>query len=216
MKAKWLAIALFLAAATLPWLPFESYEALYSTHPAGAVPAGEIGPDFQLLQRIHPVAEASPAASGRKNCFAIRFATYARRNDGSLRVYWRQERHQQQWRLAADKLIDNSYRHFCPDSAFDAYRPYLIEVRGVDSKPGKSATLWLVGDTSLGIAQLSGGERPSGKSMALQGSARQHVGPPEAVRIDQGSWLVGWLCTLVAGVVALIAGFGVARRTDRA
>ncbi len=216
MKTMWLAIVSFLAAAALLWLPFESYEVLYATRAAGAVPAGEIGPDFELVQRIHPVAEASADVSGRQHCFAIRFATYARHNEGSLGVHWRQDRRQQQWRVAADALIDNSYRHFCPDTEFDAYRPYLVEVRGMDGTPGKSATLWLVSDTSLGVAQLPTGEHPPDKSLALQGSTRRHIGPPEVVRIDHGSWLVGWLCTLAAGVVALVAGFGAAGKADRA
>lgn len=214
MKSMSPAIALFVCAAALVWLPFESHEVLYATRPAGAVAAGEIGPGFELVQRIHPVTEASIDANRRQHCFAVRFATYARRNDGSLQVHWRQDRRQQQWRVAADELIDNSYRHFCPDAAFDALQPYLIEVRGMDGKPGKSATLWLVGDTRLGIARLSAGEHPPGKSLALQGSTRQRIGPAEIVRIDHGSWVVGWLCTLVIGTAALVRGFRGARETD--
>lgn len=214
MRIAPLAIALFLAAAGLLWVPFDSYDVLYGTRPVGAVPAGEIGPSFSLAQDVRPaVAETGPGSDALQHCFAIRFATYARHNAGNLRVYWRQDRHEQQWRVAASDLVDNGYRNFCPEAAFSANRPFRIEIHGVDSKPGRSATLWLAPDTSFGSAQLSG-ERSQGKAVTLQSLTRQHIGPAEMARIDHGAWLIGWLCTLAIGITALIAGLGNARAAD--
>ncbi len=214
MKAL-LAIVLFVAAACLLWLPFDSHTVLYGTGPKGAAPAGEIRTGFRAVQQVHPVAaEAAQDTDALQHCFAIRFATYARHNDGSVRILWRQGQQQQQWQVEADDLIDNSYRHFCPNAAFSAYRPYRIEVLGVDGEPGKSATFWLVDDARFGTAQLPPGEHPRNKSMALQGSAKRHTGPAEMVRIDRGAWLIGWLCTLIAGIVALASGFGAVRNAE--
>ena len=207
-----LAIVLFVAAACLLWLPFDSYTTLYGTGPKGAVPAGEIRSDFRAVQQVRPGAAGTSRDTGTlKHCFAIRFATYARHNDGSLRVLWRQDQRQQQWLVETDDLVDNSYRHFCPEAAFSAYRPYRIEVSGVDGKPGKSATFWMVDDARFGTVQLEAGEQPRNKAMALQGTARRHTAPAQIVRIDHGAWLIGWLCTLAIGIVALVSGFRATR-----
>ena len=208
------ALAVFLLAADLLWLPFDGYTALYETRQGAAVPAGEIGPGFKLVQQVHPPSAWADAGDLLQPCFAIRFATYARHNDGLLRVYWRQGRHEQWWPVAVDDLVDNSYRHFCPDTAFSADRQFDVEIHGVSGKPGQSATLWLVDDTRFGRAELSPEQRPQGKAIALQGSARQHIGPASMVRIDHGAWLIGWLCTLVIGITALFMGLGSAREAD--
>jgi hypothetical protein len=207
MKVRPMAIALFVVAAGLLWLPFDSYTTLYDTRPGGAVAAGEIGPGFSIVQQVRPPERPAIADTGARHCFAIDFATYARRNNGYLRVTWLQGDRRQQWRVAAWRLQDNAYRHFCPDAAFSAYRPYRIEVRGVDGKPGDSATVWLVADTRLGIAQVSPANLPQGRSMALQGSHRTHVVAAGIARVDRGAFLFGWLCTLAIGIIALVSAF---------
>lgn len=204
-----IAIALFVAAAALLWRPFDSYTVLYGTRPGGAVPAGEIRADFELVQQVRPpvAIDASPSA-GQQHCFAIRFATYARRNSGHLQVHWRQGPHAQSWRVRAADLADNTYRHFCPDAAFANGRPFQVRISGLDSEPGNAATLWLVADTRFGTARLLPAELPQGKSMALQGSTRNRVEAGEMVRINGGAYLIGWLCTLAIAILALARTFG--------
>jgi hypothetical protein len=214
MRIERLAIAAFLLVAGLAWLPFDDYTILYETRTSETVPAGEIEPGFKLIQQVRPPS-AEAAGDLSQPCFAIRFATYARHNDGLLRVHWQQGRHEQWWPVEFDGLADNSYRHFCPDTGFSPYRPFHVEVHGVSGKPGRSATLWLVDDTRFGHATMPSEQRPQGKAIALQGSTRQHVDPASIVRIDHGAWLIGWLCTLVIGITALLTGLQGARQTDQ-
>jgi hypothetical protein len=203
---RWIILA-FLLAAVLPWLPFDDYTSLYETRPGGGVPAGEVKAGFGLSQVVHPPAGVE-ITGNRQPCFAIKFATYARHNRRTLRVDWRQEARSQSWAVAASGLGDNRYRHFCPEAGFDATQPFRVGVLGVDGKPGRSATFWLVDDTRFGSAQAPAGQSPEGKSIALQGSVKQHVGPAAIFRIDHGAWVFGWLCTIAIGIVALRAGLG--------
>lgn len=210
------AIVLFVAAASLLWLPFDSYTVLYGTKPGGAVPVGEIREGFELMQQVRPPAwDDATATDGLQHCFAIRFATYARRNSGQLQVHWRQGALSQRWRVATDELADNTYKHFCPDAAFSAYQPFHVVVDGIDGKPGDAATLWLVADSRYGTAELPA-DLPQGKSMALQGSTRNHTTAGEMLRIDRGAYLLGWLCTLGIGILGLVSAFGRRRHPDDA
>lgn len=206
---------LFVAAASLLWLPFDNYTVLYGTRPGGAVPAGEIRAGFELAQQVRPPPADNVASDGPQNCFAIRFATYARHNSGHLQVRWRQGTLSQDWRVDVSDLADNTYRHFCPDLAFSANRPFHVEVIGLDSAPGESSTLWLVADDRFGIAQLPH-DYPQRKSMALQGSTRAHIDAAKMLQIDRGAYFIGWLCTLAIGILALIWGFGARRHPDDA
>lgn len=202
----------FVAAAGLLWLPFESYTVLYGTRPGGAVPAGEIRAEFQLAQQVRP-PETVEIDNRQPHCFAIRFATYARSNEGELLVRWRQGSGTQIWQVAAADLIDNTYRHFCPDAAFAADRPFHVEIAGLTSPPGDAPTLWLVSDTRFGTARVPDGS-PQGKSAALQGSTRNQTDAGEILRINDGAFLIGWLCTLVIGLLALMSTFGTTRDAD--
>lgn len=212
MKAAVRVSLAFLVAACALWLPFDDYTDVYETRPGGAVPAGEVRAGFRLSQVVHP-PPALETAGNHVQCFAIKFATYARRNRGKLRVDWQQGERSQSWTVAASHLADNQYRHFCPEAGFAPERPFRVEVHGVDSKPGRSATLWLVGDTRFGAAIAPSGQSPEGKSIALQGSVKQHVGPLGILRIDRGAWVFGWLCTVGVGIVALRAGLAETRES---
>jgi hypothetical protein len=211
MRFEWLAIAVFLLVAGLAWMPFDHYTVLYKASTSDTVPAGEIDSGFMLVQEVRPPSADVEAGDLSQPCFAIRFATYARHNNGRLRVYWRQGQQEQWWPVEFDDLADNTYRHFCPDTAFSPYRSFRVEVHGVSGKPGRSATLWLVDDTRFGRATMPSGQGPQGKAIALQGSTRQHIGPAGMARIDHGAWLIGWLCTLVIGITAMFVGLRGAR-----
>jgi hypothetical protein len=205
MNSRWIVMAFLLASALL-WLPFDDYTIVYQTRPGGEIPAGEVRAGFMLAQTVRPPGDAETATGARQPCFAIRFATYARHNRGVLRVDWRQGERRQSWQVAVKRLSDNSYRHFCPDAGFDPDDPFRVEIHGIDGKPGHSATFWLVGDTRFGHAEIPPGQGPQDASIALQGSAIQHVGPVGMLRIDHGAWVFGWLCTMVIGIVAIRVG----------
>lgn len=216
MSASRWAILAFLLAATLAWLPYDSYTGIYETRPGGAVPAGEVQAGFALSQVVHPPATAHGVGDARLPCFGIKFATYARRNRGVLRVDWLQGKRRQSWPVAVGQLGDNAYRYFCPDGEFEADRPFRVEIHGVEGKPGRSATFWLVGDSRFGTAEMPPGQGPEGKSIALQGARKQSVGPTGILRIDRGAWVFGWLCTLAIGIVALYVGLAGAEERPRA
>lgn len=206
MRAAWLAIVAFVLAAGILWLPFDSYTPLYETRSINSVPAGEIVPGFRLAQQVRPPSAGADPGS-LSSCFAIRFATYARHNKGLFGVRWRQGRHEQSWTIAFRDLVDNGYRHFCP-MAFSAHRPFQLEVSGVNGKPGRSATLWLVEDTRFGNAELFPEQGAQGKAISLQGSIRHRASAAGIARIDHGAWLIGWLCTLAIGITTLLTGLG--------
>lgn len=205
MKSRWI-IPVFLLASALLWRPFDDHTSVYETRPGGGAPAGEVKAGFALGQTVRPPEDANKVVGHRPPCFAIKFATYARRNHGVFRVDWQQGNRRQSWTVASEHLADNSYRDFCPETGFEANRPFRVDVRGVDGKPGQSPTFWLVGDTRFGTADMPHGQGPEGLSIALQGSARQHVGPAGMLRIDRGAWVFGLLCSLVIGIAALYVG----------
>jgi hypothetical protein len=207
MIMRMLAAALFMTAACLLWLPFDSHKTLYSTRASGAVPAGEIRSGFILAQTVFPEMRDLPANKpGEQSCFAIHFATYKRTNTSYLDVSWRQDRQARHWRVDGASLEDNAYRHFCPGADFRVDRPFELRVTGVDGQPGDSATLWLVNDRRYGAANLHG-DGPEGKALALQIGTRTHVGPLAILRIDHGAFLFGWISTLLIGMVAVLTRF---------
>lgn len=203
-----LVILVFMTAAGLLWWPFDTYNVLYATRPGGAVPAGEIQAGFRLSQTLTPPAAVGDDAAdpAGQHCVSIRFATYARTNDGHLDVHWSQGPKQQSWRVAMADLVDNSYRFFCPDVKFVAYEPFDIRIAGVDGEPGASATLWLVSDKRFGNAHISGDS--AGKTVALQVGIRHRVTSTTMLHLGNGAFLIGWLCTVAIGLLALGYGFG--------
>lgn len=194
---------LFVAAACLLWIPFHTQDTIYQTAERSAKPAGQIVHGFELTQTVQPTTERHQlTAANEQHCFSIRFATYARSNRGSLSVTWKQAGQKRQWAVQAANLADNSYRSFCPDAPFSINAPFTVRVTGVDGKPGHSATLWLVGDTRLGTARIN--HMATDKSMALKISVRRPVSVAGIWRIDHGAFVLGRLCTLAIGLIALI------------
>lgn len=196
---RWPAVAICIAAACLVWLPVQIQSTLYGTQMEDPVPAGEITSGFSISQVVVPRPTHVPAAEGaNRHCFGIRFATYMRRNSGRLGVEWQQGLQQRKWKVKAGSLADNTFRYFCPGMGFSARKPFLIRVSGISGRPGKSATLWLTADTSLGAL-----ERKSGMALALDVVEDRRVGLAETLRVNRGAFLFGWLCTLLVAGIAL-------------
>ncbi|MGY0797610.1 hypothetical protein ACW7G0_00870 [Lysobacter sp. A286] len=207
MKIRALAIVLFIAAACAPWLPFHTQTTVYKNGAAGSVPAGEIRRGFSLSQTVIPGTPTADANSeGLQHCFGLKFATYMRTNGGHLDVGWQQGGQDQQWRVSAADLADNSFRYFCPDAAFIVREPFHLQVTGVDGEPGRSATLWLVGDTRLGQVDTEA-DNIAGKALALDVTARERIAFGTMLRVNYGAFLFGWICTVLVGVFALLFGF---------
>ena len=202
MATRYIPVVLFVLMSCVVWWPFDTYVSLYKTAPSRATPAGEIVSGFSLGQTVKPVGKAL-SSGDHSDCFGIQFATYARDNNGQVDIDWRQGDKQQRWRLDMAELIDNSYRPFCPDRELSLDRPFEITVEGVDGRPGSSATLWLVDDTSMGTARLANGSAINGKSMSLEITDYRDVELPSSLWINQGGFLLGWLCSLCIGIVAL-------------
>ncbi|MGY0634009.1 hypothetical protein [Luteimonas sp. A478] len=203
-----LAIGLFLASACLVWLPFYTQNTLYESGGGGAVPAGEITASFGLSQNVIPAGSDLPTADGLEYCFGIRFATYQRINRGYLLVNWQQDGRQANWRVDASSLKDNTFRYFCPDVPFSPWQPFELQTSGVDGDPGRSATLWLVDDNRLGQAAVKNAT-VSDKALQLEVTARKRIDLPATLRVNRGAFLLGWICTLFVGIVALAFAFWV-------
>src|SRR5690606_15760067 len=135
-------------------------------------------------------------SEGSRHCFGIKFATYMRTNSGHLDVGWQQGGQNEQWRVAAADLADNTFRYFCPDADFMAGEAFHLQIIGVDGEPGRSATLWLVDDNRLGQVDTEAGDI-AGKALALDVAARERIGFGTMLRVNHGAFLFGWLCTVV-------------------
>lgn len=201
-KPRILVLIAFVLVAGLVWLPFHTMTTLKETRWTEPKPAGEIRGPFVLDQQVH--LPSGIGKSDRDYCFGIRFATYQRRNSGRVVVEWTQQGQRQRWSVRAGSLVDNKFRYFCPDVPDDAALApsFGVRISGVDGRPGKSPTLWLVEDESLGTARLNG--ESTGKGIALDLTERRRTGITDMVRAANGAFLVGWVCTLVIGIVALL------------
>src|SRR5688500_17118733 len=202
MAMRYIPIVLFALLSCVAWWPFDTYVNLYKTAPSGAAAAGEIVSVFSLSQTVKPVGNAL-SSGDHSDCFGIQFATYARDNKGQVEIDWRQGDKQQRWRVDMAEVADNSYRPFCPERGLSPDRPFEIRIEGVDGRPGSSATLWLVDDISLGTARLANGSDINGKSMSLEITDYKDVELPSSLWINQGAFLLGWLCSLCIGIFAL-------------
>lgn len=205
---RWIAITIFIAVACLVWLPVQVQNTLYGTLSNNPAPAGEIHRDFSILQQVHPDPDALPeVGSIHPHCFGIRFATYMRRNSGHIAVALRQGQLERRWLVRAARLADNSFRYFCPGPGFSVGDPFQLQVSGINGKPGTSATVWLTEDTRLGTLE-SENQAITGMALTLDLVENRQVGLAEALRVNRGAFLFGWLCTLVVAVIVLARYFG--------
>lgn len=128
-----------------------------------AQPAGELVKDFHLTQQIvfrnnsyHRDFLRVDEVKGHV-CVRILFATYrSRRNKGTVSVRLLSPRQISEQRIDVATLDDNAWKRVCfADMTYDdiAHGNSLLEVRGLDSRPGKGVTAW--------VSDFSGGPRVS-------------------------------------------------------
>lgn len=207
MTIRYIPIVLFALLSCMVWWPFDTYVILNQNARSDPTPAGEIVSGFGLSQTVKPAGNALPRGA-RLDCFGIQFTTFARKNNGQVDIGWRQGEEQQRWRVDMAELADGSHRPFCPDRGLSPDRPFDIAVAGVDGRLGSSATLWLVGDTGMGTARIANDSSINGKSMSLQITDYKYVELPSSLWINQGAFLLGWLCSLCIGISALAFASG--------
>jgi len=166
-------------------------------------PAGEITDGFHLEQVVVVPGVAQKTLSENKElCFGVRFATYRRENDGKIAVGWRQGTFAKRWLVEVDELADNERRYFCPDRHLKLNIPFSITIDGVHGVSGSSPTVWLTFDVSFGQATVNG--KPVKQGLDVGIARKVHLSPSGLIRLDHGAFLVGWLCTLLAGLAALL------------
>jgi len=211
-------VALLVLEAVLVWRPFSSRLIAYDSGQRHGKPAGQILPGFHLTQKV-PGSLYSPHLprrsithwrkanarlyTGQPNCFAMRFATYARKDSGHISVGWEQGAHTQQWQIDASSLRDNAFVDFCPSAGLDGSQPFQVSVDGVDGTYGHAATVWL-GNSALEPA-LVNGKPVGGRSTTLQLTYRNQLGPLEILRLSRGAFAFACLCSLAIGMLVLVA-----------
>ena len=198
-----LPVAAFLAASACVWMPLTTHSVVFDPGLDKSRPAGQIVRKFSVSEIVHPTQEGPDSSKEPVNCIALRFATYMRRNAGSLRVTWRQEDRGHQWTLDASKLKDNSFVDLCLDKPMDTGKPFALEVLGLDGKTGAAATVWL---TSSNKANVNvNGRELRGYGLALRLSREERLTAPDFLRLNGGAFAAGFACSLLIGVLALVS-----------
>ena len=200
-----LPIILFLVLAACVWLPFTSHEVVFNPGLEKNRPAGQITEGFHLVESVPALMPGGLRTGEQVDCIALRFATYMRRNEGSLQVTWSQGDRGHRWVLDASALEDNSYVDLCLDRPMDASAPFVLEVSGVDGEPGSAATVWLTAHADAAI-RVNGRDFPD-VGLALRLSEEKRVGPHDILGLDGGAFFVGFLCSILIGILALLCFF---------
>jgi hypothetical protein len=210
-------LALFAFEAVVVWRPFDSRRIAWYSGSHQRKSAGQMVRGFRLTQIVpgnlfqadlprQPITHWHKASArlytGQPNCFAIRFADYARANTGHVVVDWQQGDRREQWQVDASRLR-NAFKDFCPTSGLDAALPFGLEIRGIDSVNGSAATLWLA-KSKLPPAVVNG--KPIGdRGLVVQLSYLHHMGPLQILRLDRGAFAFTCACSLVIGMLVLAA-----------
>jgi hypothetical protein len=196
-------VFVFILACVLLWLPAERYAPMAGVVRTAPRPAGEITDGFHLEQLIVvPNVIKRTLSKNKEVCFGIRFATYRRENEGKIAVGWRQGTFAKRWLVEVNELADNERRYFCPDRHLKLDMPFSITIDGIHGVPGSSPTVWLTVDASYGQATINGKSAKQGLDVGI--GRKVHLTPARLIRLDQGAFLVGWLCTLLAGLATLL------------
>ena len=195
-------IAIFLLVCLGLWVPAKHYVPVYGTKLQAPQPAGEITAPFRLQQLVHNSNSAAKISVGDEVCVGLRFATYQRQIEGQLTVTWQQAPFAKRWLVNARSLTDNQYSYFCPADHFNPAEDFSVTVEGKDGVAGSAATVWLTTDASLGHAVVNGRTSKLGLNILMAREIRMI--PAKLARVDHGAFLIGWLCTVLTGLAALL------------
>lgn len=195
-------IVIFLLVCCGLWIPTRHYIPVYGTKLLDPQPAGEITAPFRLHQQVRNPVSAAKMSAGDEMCVGLRFATYQRRMAGQFAVTWQQAAFAKRWLVNAPYLADNQFSYFCPGEHFKPVEVFSILIEGKDGVAGSAATVWLTTDTSLGHAEVNGKSLERGLSMLIAHEVR--MTPAKLIRLDHGAFLIGWLCTLLTGLMVLL------------
>jgi len=146
-------------------------------------PAGEITSGFRLEQPLSLSSTELPARDlGHSFCTSLLMANYKnRRNRGEFSVSLRIGQREQTIVLDAREVRDNARMFVC----FDRFKlsdvlgqPAMLTVNGVDGRPGRSVTAWLMPSTTDDSRATFNGELIPQQlvlSTHVQIDARQHM-----------------------------------------
>lgn len=201
--------------AILVWRPFNSTPIAYRSSWKNKAVAGQITNGYHLTQEVPAKLLKTPVPkapithwwrSHRKlythspNCFAIRFASYNRINNGRISVSSKQGNNTQKWFLNA-REVRNNYKRFCPSNGLTDDQPLQVTINGISGKTGSSATVWLSHSKGLKPALING-RRIGDRSLHLQLVYFRHMGPDEIFAIKNGAF--AFVCFISLTIAALV------------
>lgn len=193
-------VVVFCMAAAAILAPFCIAVSLIGTEARGQSPAGQFVAGTLIRQegRIPLLVNAS----GSSLCFGIQFATYARSNNGNLKINWQQGGNRDHWTLPAPDLKDNAFRYFCPGQGIKPESKFVISVEDSGSTPGHAPTAWLTSDTRFGTVSINGNDQKTSLSLSFAASHKITMG--QLVQIDRGAYLFGWAMSVIIGLASLV------------
>lgn len=218
-------IFLLVLDAAVVWRPFDTEAIAWQSGWSSKKTAGQMVDGFHLSQEVPSALLAQPVPrkrithwwrSHRKlhahapNCFAIRFTTYNRPNEGRIAVSYRQGDVSQEWGIESGTL-HKGYRRFCPSAGLRNDQPLHITLTGIGGERGKSPTAWLSHSDQLKPATVNG-QRLKKRSLHLRLAYFHRVTPMETASLDKGAYAFACLASLLIALAAILALFG---RTDR-
>ena len=204
-------MSIFLIFSLWALIPFDVEQTLVRTKQGRMIPAGEFIAGRVLTQSgVLPESLGSQDALGHL-CFGVRFATYARKNTGTLDVAWKQGRSIASWRVLSSDLADNQMKFFCPKNGMVLGAPFQIQIASKDGSAGHSPTVWLTTDDRFGTVTFDGKAQQRGLSLAI--ADHTNLTLKRIIHLDKGAYFLGWLMTLVIGLVALFLLFDKRSRT---
>lgn len=169
-----------------------------SNKPKDGVPAGEIVAGRVITQKLY----LPKIRRGEKIYIKILFATYNRKNQGSIIVSLLQNTVKESIVLDTQNFKDNSYQMLSFIGNYTS-GPAILEITGVNAVPGKAITAWLSSDAPFGGAIIDGKQLK--KSLVFK-IGTQQVKP--IVYNIKGGRLLFWMFVLTyVLIIVAIAGY---------
>ncbi len=193
-------VALFLLGAAGVLWPFRTHNVLVSPGLDKNRPAGQITSGFTVSETV-PASFMGSDPVATADCIALRFATYMRRNEGTIQVSFGQEGLGHRWTLDTSRLDDNAYVNLCLERPIQPGKPFWIEVSGVEGTSGSAATVWLSAAPDRSV--LVNGTPQPGWGLALRLTQAKDVSLAELVRLDHGAFIAGFIASLLIGFLIL-------------